>query len=91
MVATIDGVPGMVFPNRIIVPLIPPIPMRAPVFVVVYGVLELVLGVTGRQAGVAHFAHLGGLAGGWSFVVLVAVVWLAQPPFSAAGAHSAGD
>ena len=38
--------------------------MPAWVFVVVYGVLELYLGVTGTQAGVAHFAHLGGLVGG---------------------------
>ncbi len=53
------------FPNRTIMPLFPPIPMRAPVFVAMYGVLELVLGVTGTQAGVAHFAHLGGLAGGF--------------------------
>lgn len=56
------------FPQRMIMPLIPPIPMRAPVFVALYGVLELVLGVSGAQAGVAHFAHLGGLLGG--FVLL---------------------
>lgn len=56
---------AMVFPKRIIMPLFPPVPMRAPVFVAVYGALELVLGVTGTQAGVAHFAHLGGLAGGF--------------------------
>ena len=56
---------AMVFPRRVIMPLFPPIPMRAPVFVAVYGALELVLGVTGTQAGVAHFAHLGGLAGGF--------------------------
>lgn len=56
---------GMVFPNRTLMLLFPPIPMRAPVFVAVYGVLELVLGVTGTQEGVAHFAHLGGLAGGF--------------------------
>lgn len=55
---------AMTFPNRTIVLLIPPIPLRAPVFVTVYGALELVLGVTGSQEGVAHFAHLGGLAGG---------------------------
>jgi membrane associated rhomboid family serine protease len=54
---------AMVFPQRRILLLIPPIPMRAPVFVAVYGVLELVLGVTGTQSGVAHFAHLGGMAG----------------------------
>ena len=40
--------------------------MRAPVFVAVYAILELVLGVTGTQEGVAHFAHLGGLAGGFT-------------------------
>lgn len=56
---------AMVFPRRMVVPLFPPIPMRAPIFVALYGGLELVLGVTGTQAGVAHFAHLGGMAGGF--------------------------
>jgi membrane associated rhomboid family serine protease len=56
------------FPYRVVVPLFPPIPMRAPVFVMVFGILELVLGVTGTQAGVAHFAHLGGLGGGYLFM-----------------------
>ena len=59
---------AMVYPNRMIMPLIPPIPMRAPVFVALYGGLELFLGVTGSQSGVAHFAHLGGLAGGYLFI-----------------------
>jgi membrane associated rhomboid family serine protease len=39
--------------------------MPARVFVVVYAVLELFLGVTGSQEGVAHFAHLGGMIGGY--------------------------
>ena len=56
---------AMAFPNRTIMPLFPPIPMRAPVFVGLYGLLELVMGITGTQAGVAHFAHLGGMAGGF--------------------------
>jgi membrane associated rhomboid family serine protease len=56
------------FPQRMIMPLFPPIPMRAPVFAALYGVLELVLGVTGTQAGVAHFAHLGGMAGGFLLI-----------------------
>jgi membrane associated rhomboid family serine protease len=56
---------AMLFPRRTIVPLFPPIPMRAPVFVAVYGGLELIFGVTGTWTGVAHFAHLGGLAGGF--------------------------
>ena len=59
---------AMVYPNRMIMPLIPPIPMRAPIFVALYGGLELFLGVTGTQSGVAHFAHLGGLAGGYLFI-----------------------
>jgi membrane associated rhomboid family serine protease len=56
---------GLLFPNRQIMLLIPPIPMPAKVFVFVYGGLELFLGLTGMQSGVAHFAHLGGMLGGW--------------------------
>jgi len=56
---------ALIFPNRTIVLLIPPIPMPARVFVLLYAGLELFLGVTGTQEGVAHFAHLGGLVGGW--------------------------
>ncbi len=56
------------YPNRTVIPLFPPIPMRAPVFVAVYGALELVLGVTGTAQGVAHFAHLGGLVGGFLYL-----------------------
>jgi membrane associated rhomboid family serine protease len=56
---------GMYFPRRMIVLIFPPIPMQARIFVIVFGALELFLGVTGTQAGVAHFAHLGGMLGGW--------------------------
>jgi membrane associated rhomboid family serine protease len=52
------------FPRQRIILLFPPIPMPAWLFVTLYGVLELVLGVTGSQSGVAHFAHLGGMLGG---------------------------
>ena len=44
-------------------PDIPPIPLPARVFVALYAAIELLLGVTGSASGVAHFAHLGGLAG----------------------------
>ena len=67
---------GMMFPNRIIMPLFPPIPMKAKVFVAVFGVLELFLGVGGRD-GIAHFAHLGGMLGGW----LMIRFWRGQAPF----------
>jgi membrane associated rhomboid family serine protease len=59
---------GILFPNRIIMLLIPPIPMPARMFVFLYAALELILGVTGTQAGVAHFAHLGGMIGGYMVV-----------------------
>ena len=68
---------GMMFPNRIIMPLFPPIPMKAKVFVAIYGGLELLLGVTGTSSGVAHFAHLGGMLGGY----LMIRTWRGQPPF----------
>lgn len=55
---------GMRFPNQYILLLIPPIPIRAKWFVLFYGLLELYLGITGTQAGVAHFAHLGGMFAG---------------------------
>jgi membrane associated rhomboid family serine protease len=56
---------GLTFPNRIVVPLFPPIPMRAITFVFVYGLLELYLGVSGGAPGVANFAHLGGMLFGF--------------------------
>jgi len=56
---------GMFFPRRMVMLIFPPIPMPARVFVFVYAAIELYLGVTGTQAGVAHFAHLGGMLGGY--------------------------
>ncbi len=56
---------GYYFPNRMVMLVIPPIPMRARTLVILYGLLELFLGATGTQAGVAHFAHLGGMLGAW--------------------------
>jgi membrane associated rhomboid family serine protease len=56
---------GMYFPNNRVMLLFPPIPMPARVFVFVYALIELFLGVTGTQEGVAHFAHLGGMVGGF--------------------------
>jgi membrane associated rhomboid family serine protease len=56
---------GLYFPDRRVMLLIPPIPMRARTLVIVFAVVELVFGVTQTAAGVAHFAHLGGMLGGW--------------------------
>jgi membrane associated rhomboid family serine protease len=56
---------GLYFPNNRVMLLFPPIPLPARVFVLIYAALELVMGVTGAQSGVAHFAHLGGMVGGF--------------------------
>lgn len=63
------------FPRNKVFLLILPVPIPARVFVAIYAVLELFLGVTGSQSGVAHFAHLGGLVGG----VLMLAYWRALP------------
>jgi membrane associated rhomboid family serine protease len=62
---------ALLFPRQRIMLLFPPIPMPAWVFVTGYAVIELFLGVTGTQEGVAHFAHLGGMLGG----ALVIAYW----------------
>ena len=59
---------GMFFPRRTVVPLFPPIPMPAWLFVLSYALIELANGVFGTVQGVAHFAHLGGMVG--AFAVL---------------------
>jgi membrane associated rhomboid family serine protease len=59
---------GMMFPRRMILLIFPPIPMPAWLFVTLYGLIELVLGVTGSQSGVAHFAHLGGMVAGFALI-----------------------
>jgi membrane associated rhomboid family serine protease len=53
----------MLLTNRQAVP-IPPVYVRALVMVGIFGALELVLGLFFRT-GVAHFAHLGGMIGGF--------------------------
>ena len=68
---------GMLFPHQRVMLLIPPIPMKARTLVIVYGLAELMLGFTGWQPGVAHFAHLGGMLFGW----LLIRYWRGQPPF----------
>ena len=68
---------GMLFPNQRVMLLFPPIPMKARTLVILYGLFELGVGLTGLQPGVAHFAHLGGMLFGW----LLIRYWRGQPPF----------
>jgi membrane associated rhomboid family serine protease len=75
MVGASGGIYGLLlafaiyFPHRRVMLLFPPIPMPARVFVFGFAALELVLGVTQTAAGVAHFAHLGGMLGGWLMIL----------------------
>lgn len=62
------------FPTQrlIIIPI--PIPLPAWLVVTLAGLLELFLGVTGKEPSVAHFAHLGGMLGG----ALMILLWQGQ-------------
>ncbi len=66
---------GMAFPKRMLMLMFPPIPMPAWLFVTLYGIFELVMGVTQTASGVAHFAHLGGMATGF---VIIGCYWRAR-------------
>jgi membrane associated rhomboid family serine protease len=59
---------GMMFPERYIMLLIPPIPIKAKYFVAIFGGIELFFGVTGTRSGIAHFAHLGGMVVGFLLI-----------------------
>lgn len=62
---------GMSFPNdnMFVFPL--PFPIKAKYFVMGYAVIELLLGISNSQDGVAHFAHLGGMV----FGLLMILYW----------------
>ncbi len=66
---------GMVFPNTELMMIPIPIPIKAKYFVILYGVLELFLGVSNATGdNVAHFAHLGGLLTG----LIIILFWKRQ-------------
>ena len=58
---------GMMFPNQLIY-IYFLFPIKAKWFVILYGLLELWAAVTGTQAGVANFAHLGGMLFGFLLI-----------------------
>ena len=58
---------GVLHPNAVIMLIFPPIPMKAKWFVIIYGVIELLLGWRGG-GNVAHFAHVGGML--WGLLLL---------------------
>jgi membrane associated rhomboid family serine protease len=67
---------GITFPNEVLVLIFPPVALKAKWFVILYGCVELWAGVTGSAAGVAHFAHLGGMF----FGLVMLLYWRLRPP-----------
>ena len=59
---------GMLFPNTQLMLLIPPIPIRAKWFVLIYGALELYLAISQPGSNIAHAAHLGGMFFGFLLI-----------------------
>ena len=51
---------GIMFPNIELMLIFLPIPIKAKYFIPVLILLDLVLGISGAQTGIAHFAHVGG-------------------------------
>lgn len=62
---------AMLYPDSVLTLLFPPISLKAKWFVLIFAGIELLMGITGTQAGVAHFAHLGGLI----FGLLLMLYW----------------
>lgn len=60
---------AMIFPESKMTLLFPPVTLSAKWMVVVFAVIELFTGVTGLNAGIAHFAHLGGMLIGWLMIL----------------------
>lgn len=59
---------GTLFPQVELRLLFPPITLTAKWFVLIYAGIELYLGVSGAQQGVAHFAHIGGALFGFLLI-----------------------
>ena len=59
---------GVMHPNNMIYIIPLPFPIKAKWFVLGYAVLEIALGWSGAQTGVAHFAHVGGML--WGLILL---------------------
>ena len=59
---------GVLHPNNMIYIIPLPFPIKAKWFVLGYAVLEVLLGWSGTNTGVAHFAHVGGML--WGLALL---------------------
>ena len=67
---------GVLYPNSPIFLFLLPIPIPAKYFVLGYAAFDLFAGFSGVSSGVAHFAHLGGMAVGAAMILY----WRGQLP-----------
>ena len=58
---------GMLYPNRVLMLLFPPMPIKAKYFVLIMGALEIYMSFS-MNDNVAHFAHLGGALFGFLLI-----------------------
>ena len=61
---------ALLYPDAILTLIFPPVSLKARWFVLIFAAIELVAGITGTGAGIAHFAHLGGLIFGYLLIHL---------------------
>lgn len=59
---------GVLFPNTQLMLLIPPMPIKAKYFVMIYGGIELYLAIAQPGSNIAHTAHLGGMLFGYILI-----------------------
>jgi len=67
---------AMLFPNKMVSLMFPPVEITTRTYAIVFGVLEFWLGLRAQDL-VAHFAHLGGMLGAF----LIIQYWRGRPPF----------
>ena len=59
---------AMLFPDSKLTLIFPPVTLSAKWWIIIFAAIELVTGVTGVAAGIAHFAHLGGMLFGFLLI-----------------------
>ncbi|MBO4340909.1 MAG: rhomboid family intramembrane serine protease [Bacteroidales bacterium] len=59
---------AMLYPEARLTLIFPPVTLDAKWWVAIFIGIELIMGITGTQMGVAHFAHLGGALFGWLLI-----------------------
>lgn len=69
---------GVMFPNNIMRLIFPPVALKAKWFVIIFGAIEFLSGVSGALGrggdNIAHFAHLGGML----FGLIIILIWKKQ-------------